>query len=163
MMNMILKFLPVLIEASNTNIEEPRKLYDLCTKAIAKSIQDEDAHKIFERMYCGIFKDSPTADNSAMLAKNHAPIKICDLSNLDLERIPMTLSKEMDEVEILDLSGNKNLNLRKVFSEIPFPNLKSVILDNCILEQEDLEALALHKGIESLSISNSFGFNIASP
>lgn len=76
--------------------------------------------------------------------ENYASIKYLDLSDENLEHLPVSISK-FKNLEILDLSGNP---LRKVTSISRLTNLKVLILDFCDLQQDDI----LEKLPESLFI-----------
>lgn len=91
------------------------------------------------------------------LVKDLSPARI--LSNLNLKRIQTLHRKNMNEVETLDIPGNRDLDIKEIFNSRCFTKQKNLPLDNCGLRQQDLKALALNQSVRILRIRNIANLN----
>ena len=82
-------------------------------------------------------------------------MKTLDLSSCNLKSFPSTISKELKNLEILDLSYNTLLKLNENASLRHLSaNLKELSMTDCILGDEDFEILGQLSALEKLNISD---------
>lgn len=83
------------------------------------------------------------------------PSKKIDLSGINLERIPISLAKQMTDIKELDLSNNLQLELSDEWFCYFYENLKELTLFNCIITDKSLEIIGKMKSLERLSFSSN--------
>lgn len=120
-------------------------------------------YRILERIYPNIFNPNSRLELSGLsyvflIDDKPLPTTECNLSDMDIERIPMLLAKKMTDVEKLDLSENKNLKLNEEWFKNFFTKLKELSLKNCDLKEGDLEIIANLNSLEKLNISGNKNF-----
>ena len=117
---------------------------------------DTNLNKIVLRMFPDLFSIESSAENPGfnfLLLENASAGEEIDLSGLDIDKIPLSLCSKMKSVIKLNLSGNKKLKFDRDWVGMFETNLKELILNDCLLTENDLEAISHLNALEKLKIS----------
>lgn len=147
----------------------PYRLIDLSLKRIKENLPD-DAAGILIRLYpklfnsnlsltdTGIFHlatDFPFSTVGYEASKSSSLIEVVDLSDLNIERIPIEFCRKMMKIKVLNLSTNPMIKLDEEWIEYFYENLEELNLNYCNLNSSVFNTLKNFKKLQKLSISES--------
>ena len=138
-------------------IENPKKLFSYSLEAIHSSLND-DSIKIIDRIYPEFFNSKIQPEYSGVFDLFFNNIKKelkINLSDLELERIPLNIAKILNNTEHLDLSRNMNIKIIEEWFTYFYSNLKELSLNECNISEEDFKVLRNLKKLEKLDISGN--------
>ena len=155
----------ILIKQVKTSTFNPVSLKGLSLRSLEKGFKN-DSVKIIKRLRPHFFDEKVSLTHSGFRnvfsMKHPFPEKKIDLSNLDIEKIPTALVKQMPNVEKLDLSSNQRLKLNEEWFYLFSKKLKELSLKNCDLNEDRLKAIESLESLEALDISDCRDFDINS-
>jgi len=82
------------------------------------------------------------------------------LQNLNITKLPIIVLKIFANVETLDLSENRNIDISKEWFSVFKDKIKVLKLKNCRLKNEDLKVISMFEKFEILDISENKYLNI---
>jgi hypothetical protein len=112
-MNIVIVILGIIKQSRTT--ENPSKLYTHSLDSIRNSL-NMNISKIISRIYLNIFNDRFNPQDSDLFYIFYFEVpasKEADLSNMNLERIPIEVARRMSKIELLNLAGNINLSINE--------------------------------------------------
>ena len=137
-------------------IENPLTLYHSSLNTLQNNF-DSETRKIIIRIYPNFFNDqfSPReAGIRDLFFKEVLDKKELDLSSLDIQRIPVKLASKLRNVEVLNLSGNRNLNIDEDWFQYFYSNLKELTINSHNLNDKDFGIISKLKVLEKLIIQD---------
>lgn len=157
----------ILLKHALASSISPVSLKTFALKSLNEKLKENPVpFKIVTRIFPHIFDEKMSLQQSGfnLVFYNYPiPNKEIDLSNLNINRIPLALTEKMTEIVSLDLSKNENLCLDEKWLYQISDKLKELTLKECYFCEDHLKVIASLKSLESLNISGSRGLNINSP
>ena len=136
-MNMTIIILGIMKQSRTT--ENPSRLYTHSLDSIRNSL-NSDTSRTISRIYPNIFNDRFNPQDSGLFNLSYFEVpasKEVDLSNMNLERIPIEVAERMSKIELLNLSENIKLSINEDWFNYFQSNLKELSLSNCRLGDRD--------------------------
>lgn len=155
--------------SSSVTENQPDTLAGMAIKNIHKHYKNKVNpldYKIVKRVAPDVFNpDNPMGSTSALLAlfnlKENFNTEVVDLSNLNLERIPLEYVKKLTRLRSLDLSNNTQLKFNEEwFQALDRKKIDELLFADCDLRNEHIEMISEFSKLKTLDISKNLNISI---
>ena len=140
----------------------PLKLYTHSLGSIESNLTITSVN-IINRIYPDFFNNHHSPEYTGLYDIFYFEIpsnKKIDLSEMDIERIPVPIASKMKKVKSLNLSCNEILEIEDEWFKYFYDDLEELNINNCNIPNENLKIIQNCKSLKKLSLSGSIDIDI---